>query len=336
MQGGGNMKFCARCNKQFNTPGNFCPQCGNKLSEIASVKFCPACGKKLTADAKFCDGCGTNVNNENASNGIAAQNNIPSMGEPKQKKSIIPVICIAVLLIAMLGGAGYYFSKKFDVSIAEYRNKVVQVFPEPFLKILGLEKNTEGEVKQGNNANSGSNQDAKFPNDNIQYNVQSPSNSGTTGVANSATPVNPPLTAQPANPPVNNALPSSSAPSVNGNGSLNQNSNGTVNARDTFISFHQAITNTQLRTAFEILSPDYQRFMKSYDHFASGYTTTLRSEVTDLKVLYEDNHSAAYEYTLKAVDREGNGQKVQYFAGKVKLIKLDGIWRIDSTEAKRL
>ena len=330
------MKYCTQCNKQFNTPGNFCPQCGNKLSEIASVKFCPNCGKKLTPDARFCDGCGTSINNENAPNGIAAQNYIPSMGEPKRKKSIIPVICIAVLLIAMLGGAGYYFSKNFDVSIAEYRNKVVRVLPEPILKVLGLENNTEVEVGQRYDTNSGSAQNAKLPNANISYNSQSPSNNGTPYVANAAPPVNPPLIVQPANPPVNNTVNLPPASAVNGNGFPGQTNNSTLNARDTFISFHQAITSKQLRTAFDILSPDYQRFMRSYDHFASGYTTTLRSDITNLKVLYEDNNSAAYEYTLKAVDREGNGQKVQYFAGKVKLIKLGGIWRIDSTEAKRL
>jgi hypothetical protein len=109
-----------------------------------------------------------------------------------------------------------------------------------------------------------------------------------------------------------------------------------MSARKTFIGFHQAITNKQLGTAFNILSPNYQKFMQSYDHFARGYTTTLRSDVVDLKVLHEDSYSAIYAYTLKAVDREGNGKKVQYFAGRVKMIKLNGNWRIESTEAKRL
>ena len=112
--------------------------------------------------------------------------------------------------------------------------------------------------------------------------------------------------------------------------------NSSVNSRNAFINFHRAITNKQLRTAFNILSPDYQKFMQSYEQFARGYTTTIRSDVVELKVLHEDKYSAMYAYTLKAVDREGNGRKIQYFAGKAKLIKLNGIWRIDSTEAKRL
>jgi hypothetical protein len=107
-------------------------------------------------------------------------------------------------------------------------------------------------------------------------------------------------------------------------------------ARDAFINFHRSITNRQLRSAFDILSPDYQRFMGSYDRFARGYDTTLRSDVVELNTIQEDNNSATFAYKLKAVDREGSGQKVQYFAGKAKLVKINGQWRIDSTEAKRV
>ena len=137
-----------------------------------------------------------------------------------------------------------------------------------------------------------------------------------------------------------NEFPIAKAPSVllepHHQQETSTNNNSAVNSRNTFIGFHRAITNKQLRTAFNILSPDYQRFMQSYDQFARGYTTTLLSEVVELKPLYEYDYSAAYTYTLKAVDREGNGRKIQYFAGKVKLIKINGVWRIDTTEAKRL
>ncbi len=105
-------------------------------------------------------------------------------------------------------------------------------------------------------------------------------------------------------------------------------------ARDAFINFHRAITNRQLQSAFDILSPNYQRFMRSYESFARGYDTTLRSDVVELNTIHEDGNSATFTYKLKAVDREGTGQKVQYFVGKAKLIKINGQWRIDSTEAK--
>ena len=58
------MKVCTRCNKQFNITGDFCPQCGNQLTETGASQFCPNCGKKLSAGARFCDGCGTSLNEE--------------------------------------------------------------------------------------------------------------------------------------------------------------------------------------------------------------------------------------------------------------------------------
>ncbi len=108
------------------------------------------------------------------------------------------------------------------------------------------------------------------------------------------------------------------------------------NPRSAFISFHGAITNRQLAEAYNILSPDYQRFMRSYDNFARGYNTTLRSDIVDLNELYRTPNFATYSYKLKAVDREGSGTKTQYFSGKATLVFINGAWRLDKTEAKRL
>ncbi len=107
-------------------------------------------------------------------------------------------------------------------------------------------------------------------------------------------------------------------------------------AKDVFLGFHAAITDKRLEEAYNILSPEYQKFMKSYDNFARGYSTTLRSDIVELNTLHEDNTSASYTYKLKAIDRDGTGTKTQYFAGKAKLININGYWRLDSTEAKRL
>ena len=106
-------------------------------------------------------------------------------------------------------------------------------------------------------------------------------------------------------------------------------------ARNAFISFHTAITNKQLADAYNILSPDYQRFVRGYDNFARGYATTLRSDVVELNSIHEDSNSAVLTYKLKAVDQVDGGSGAQYFIGKAQLIKINGQWRIDSTEAKK-
>lgn len=91
-----------------------------------------------------------------------------------------------------------------------------------------------------------------------------------------------------------------------------------------------------MRDAYNILSPDYQRFVGGYDKFVPGYNTTISSEIVELQRLDENAYSATFKYKLKAVDREGSGMKTRLFYGKARLIKIDGVWRIDSTEAKLL
>ena len=105
--------------------------------------------------------------------------------------------------------------------------------------------------------------------------------------------------------------------------------------RNAFISFHTAITNRQFADAYNILSPGYQNFVRGYDNFARGYATTLRSDIVDLNSIHEDNSSAVLTYKLKAEDQVESGKAIQYYIGKAKLLKINGQWRIDSTEARK-
>ena len=46
---------CQECNGLADEDANFCPDCGNSLS---NEKECSGCGEMNDADAKFCDNCG--------------------------------------------------------------------------------------------------------------------------------------------------------------------------------------------------------------------------------------------------------------------------------------
>lgn len=179
------MKYCSKCNKQFNATGNFCPQCGNRLTEAASTVFCPNCGKKLTAGVKFCDGCGTGIS-DSMTNGTAS-NNVPARsGTPGRKKSSLIVPAVAVLLVAALAGAGFYFSKRYDKPI-----------PQAFLTALGIGKTIAGDSNQKADVKPGNADGTKQSNANAQDGPQ----------MRSGSPVAPPAPGQPANPQVNNAAP---------------------------------------------------------------------------------------------------------------------------------
>ena len=107
-------------------------------------------------------------------------------------------------------------------------------------------------------------------------------------------------------------------------------------AQIVFYNFHRAITEKRLRDAYNLLSPKFQKYFGSYENFASGYNTTISSEVVDSQLVSRVSLIETYSYKLKAVDYDGNGQKIQYFVGKVKLVRIHGEWKIDSAEAKRI
>ena len=193
------MKYCSKCNKQFNTTGNFCPQCGNQLAEAASTTFCPNCGRKLADGVRFCDGCGANIIG-NMQNGMATQNNTVQTGMQRKKNSKFLLVGVAAVLIAAIGGAGYYFSNRYDKPVSEivteklkfteYRNKIVGLIPEPVLNVLGIEKRDNGNEKQEINAGT----------DNTVNANQMQSNQGQTGGVTPNTPVDP-TPSQPQIPP---------------------------------------------------------------------------------------------------------------------------------------
>lgn len=103
-----------------------------------------------------------------------------------------------------------------------------------------------------------------------------------------------------------------------------------------FISFHRAISNKQYSEAYNILSPDYQRYVGNYDKFIKGYATTVSSELEELYRVNEGSYAATYKYRLKAVDSDKSGMKTRYFSGTATLVRINGKWRLDSTEAKEM
>lgn len=63
------MKFCPKCNEEYDDGFMFCHHCGEKLQKKIEVakeitlqnnveqKFCPYCGEEIDADSNFCPFC---------------------------------------------------------------------------------------------------------------------------------------------------------------------------------------------------------------------------------------------------------------------------------------
>lgn len=60
------MRFCQKCNLEYDDKFLFCHKCGSKLQEKIEQNYCPYCGNKIETDGEFCPFCGNSLDETNA------------------------------------------------------------------------------------------------------------------------------------------------------------------------------------------------------------------------------------------------------------------------------
>ena len=145
------MKRCTQCGKQFDDKNKFCTFCGGSLEDVNRTLFCVNCGKKINAGSKFCDFCGAKVEDvytpqKQISNLKFSKEYLFSLLQPKF------LAVIAVLLVIVVGGAGYLlFGGKYagpkvetvklptDISKVD-KTKTTPVFEPGFEKVVNYKR----------------------------------------------------------------------------------------------------------------------------------------------------------------------------------------------------
>lgn len=121
----------------------------------------------------------------------------------------------------------------------------------------------------------------------------------------------------------------------------NNSSNTDINAEQAaraFLSYHEAITDRNFSAAFNLFTEERKANMNyNVQAFAKGYADTLRSEITDLRLVSSSENHVVMNYILDARDRTG-GSRVLYqqFQGQVEMVKVGGEWKIASTQSKKI
>ena len=102
-----------------------------------------------------------------------------------------------------------------------------------------------------------------------------------------------------------------------------------ISAEQTFRNYHKAITNGNYREAYEILSYKQRERVGDFDSYVTGFSNTISSEVSDLRLVSSDGDACTFDYTLTARDRyQGNKVKVAIFKGQVTMAKDKGKWYV--------
>ncbi len=108
-------------------------------------------------------------------------------------------------------------------------------------------------------------------------------------------------------------------------------------AEQTFRNYHKAITDGNYREAYEILSFKQRERMGNFDSYVAGFSNTISSEVSDLRLVSSDGDVCTFDYTLTARDRaQGNRIKVATFKGQVTMAKDKGKWYVRHAKSEKV
>ncbi|MDY3740514.1 MAG: hypothetical protein SO022_08650 [Selenomonadaceae bacterium] len=107
-------------------------------------------------------------------------------------------------------------------------------------------------------------------------------------------------------------------------------------AKKVFVDYNNALGNHNFDEAYNLMSPKRQKSMGSPSHFAEGFTDTLESKVTDLRLAKTGKDELVFDYVLESKDRmKGNKVLYQTFKGQVHMFKVNGQWKVGYSESKK-
>ena len=99
------------------------------------------------------------------------------------------------------------------------------------------------------------------------------------------------------------------------------------------INFHAGITNKNFQSAYDCFSRGLQNEI-SYEGWTPGFSTTVSSNVSEVRVVNESPNAIELSYVLTAVDNINGRESVAKFNGTVTVINEDGQWKLDFIKNK--
>lgn len=114
----------------------------------------------------------------------------------------------------------------------------------------------------------------------------------------------------------------------NGEEVTESNSSSKNGAEQAFKNYHRAITNGNYREAYNTLSIAQRQRVGDFNSYVKGFSNTISSEVTDMRLVSSDEDSVTFDYTITVRDRYQGRVKVMTFRGQVTMAKDKGRWYV--------
>lgn len=100
--------------------------------------------------------------------------------------------------------------------------------------------------------------------------------------------------------------------------------------------FYSAIEQQKYNEAFNMFSDNQRNVIGNFFDWKQGYQNTLSVKLKRLDLKNYSDNSISFEYLLYSNDRTTRGIEEKVFRGNVVLIKINGLWYIDSQDGELL
>lgn len=107
-------------------------------------------------------------------------------------------------------------------------------------------------------------------------------------------------------------------------------------AKEAVASYHKYITNKDYKAAYNLLTPDMQNTMGLYENWTRGFSNTIESRVSDMKVTNTQADSAEISFILVARDRRPGGVEETRFRSTATVVKTGNGWKIADVNNKKI
>lgn len=107
-------------------------------------------------------------------------------------------------------------------------------------------------------------------------------------------------------------------------------------ARRALNDYHNAITNGDISSAYDMLSSSRQESMGGIYGMRDGYRTTVSSSLTYARPKYVSDDSVTFDYKLESEDIINGRRLYRTFVGDVTMINIGGIWYLDDMSGREI
>jgi hypothetical protein len=102
----------------------------------------------------------------------------------------------------------------------------------------------------------------------------------------------------------------------------------TEKAKHVIQEYYTDVNNRDYHAAYNLLTPDFQKYLKSYDDFAHGYDNTKHDDISFGEAGQVSPGNVDVVTTIRALEAKPQGDVTTTYHLRYRVVLLNGAWKI--------